>query len=48
MNTLNKLLNVFNNPTNEIKLDEQIIENAKLPIERMVNFKDNYTINKAS
>ena len=48
MNTLDKLINVFDNRVNEIKLSREIIDSAKLPIERMVSFKNNYAINRAS
>ena len=48
MNTLEKLLNIFNKKSNEIMLDQEIINKARLPIERMVNFNENYMINKAS
>ena len=48
MNTLDKLINVFDNQVNEIKLSREIIDSAKLPIERMVSFKNNYAINRAS
>jgi len=48
MNTLEKLINIFNKKSNEIMLDQEIINKARLPIERMVNFNENYMINKAS
>ena len=48
MNTLEKLLNIFNKKSNEIMLDQEIINKARLPNERMVNFNENYMINKAS
>ena len=48
MNTLDKLMNIFENDANEIKLDLETINKAKLPIERMVNFNEKQTINLAS
>ena len=48
MNTLDKLMNIFDNDANEIKLDLETINKAKLPIERMVNFNEKQTINLAS
>ena len=47
MNTLDKLMNIFENDANEIKLDLETINKAKLPIERMVNFNEKQTINLA-
>jgi quinolinate synthase len=48
MNTLDKLLNVFDSPSNEITLSTDTIINAKAPIDRMINFKNTVPINKAS
>ena len=48
MNTLDKLLNVFDSPSNEITLPADTIINARAPIDRMVNFKNTVPINKAS
>ena len=48
MNTLDKILNVFNSNTNEIKLSHDTILKAKKSIDRMISFRDNKIINKAS
>ena len=48
MNSLDKILNVFNSNTNEIKLSHDIILKAKKSIDRMISFRDNKIINKAS
>ena len=48
MNTLGKLLDVFDSPSNEITLPADTIINARAPIDRMVNFKNTIQINKAS
>ena len=48
MNTVEKLINIFNSKSNEINLDLEIINKAKFPIERMVNFNEKQIINKAS
>ena len=48
LNTINKVLNVFKSKSNEIVLSHDIIAKAKTPIDRMVNFRSNNIINKAS
>jgi quinolinate synthase len=48
MNSLDKILNVFNSSTNEIKLSHDTILKAKKSIDRMISFRDNKIINKAS
>ncbi len=48
MNSLDKILNVFNSNTNEIKLSHDTILKAKKSIDRMISFRDNKIINKAS
>ena len=48
MNTVEKLINIFDSKSNEINLDLEIINKAKFPIERMVNFNEKQIINKAS
>jgi len=48
LNTVNKVLNVFKSKSNEIVLSHDIIAKAKTPIDRMVNFRSNNIINKAS
>ena len=48
LNTINKVLNVFKSKSNEITLSHDIIAKAKTPIDRMVNFRSNNIINKAS
>ncbi len=48
LNTINKVLNVFKSKSNEIILSHDIIAKAKTPIDRMVNFRSNNMINKAS
>ena len=48
LNTINKVLNVFESKSNEIFLSHDIIAKAKTPIDRMVNFRSNNIINKAS
>ena len=48
LNTINKVLNVFKSKSNEIILSHDIIAKAKTPIDRMVNFRSNNIINKAS
>ena len=48
LNTINKVLNVFKSKSNEIVLSHDIIAKAKTPIDRMVNFRSNNIIHKAS
>ena len=48
LNIVQKLLDVFNTKTNEIILSRDIINKAKKPIDRMINFKLNNKINRAS
>ena len=48
LNTVNKVLDVFKSKSNEIILSHDIIAKAKTPIDRMVNFRSNNMINKAS
>ena len=48
MNTVEKLINIFDSKSSEINLDLEIINKAKFPIERMVNFNEKQIINKAS
>ena len=48
LNIVQKLLDVFNAKTNEIILSRDIINKAKKPIDRMINFNLNNKINRAS
>ena len=48
LNIVQKLLDVFNAKTNEIVLSRDIINKAKKPIDRMINFNLNNKINRAS
>ena len=48
LNVVQKLLDVFNAKTNEIILSRDIINKAKKPIDRMINFNLNNKINRAS
>ena len=48
LNIVQKLLDVFNAKTNEIILSRDIIDKAKKPIDRMINFNLNNKINRAS
>lgn len=48
LNIVQKLLDVFNTKTNEIILSRDIINKAKKPIDRMINFNLNNKINRAS
>ena len=48
LNTVNKVLDVFKSKSNEIILSHDIITKAKTPIDRMVNFRSNNIIHKAS
>ena len=48
LNIVQKLLDVFNTKTNEIILSRDIIDKAKKPIDRMINFNLNNKINRAS
>ena len=48
LNIVQKLLDVFNAKTNEIILSLDIIDKAKKPIDRMINFNLNNKINRAS
>jgi quinolinate synthase len=48
LNTANKVLNVFKSKSNEIILAHDIITKAKIPIDRMVNFRLNNVTHKAS
>jgi quinolinate synthase len=48
LNTANKVLNVFKSKSNEIILAHDIIAKAKVPIDRMVNFRLNNVTYKAS
>ena len=48
LNIIQKLLDVFNTKTNEIILSRDIINKAKKPIDRMINFNLNNKINRAS
>ena len=48
LNIVQKLLDVFNDKTNEIILSRDIIDKAKKPIDRMINFNLNNKINRAS
>ena len=48
LNTVNKVLNVFKSKSNEIILAHDIITKAKVPIDRMVNFRLNNVTHKAS
>ena len=48
LNIVQKLLDVFNAKTNEIILSHDIINKAKKPIDRMINFNLNNKINRAS
>jgi len=48
LNIVQKLLDVFNAKKNEIILSRDIINKAKKPIDRMINFNLNNKINRAS
>ena len=48
MNSLDKILSVFSDAKNEIKIDTKIINDARRSISRMVNFKEKTLITKAS
>ena len=48
LNIVQKLLDVFNAKTNESVLSRDIINKAKKPIDRMINFNLNNKINRAS
>ncbi len=41
LNSLDKILNIFNDANTEIKLSNDVIEKAQTSIQRMVNFKNN-------
>ena len=48
LNTINKVVNVLESKSNEITLTHDIIAKAKIPIERMVNFRSDNITYKAS
>ena len=48
LNIVQKLLDVFTTKTNEIILSPDIIDKAKKPIDRMINFNLTNKINRAS
>ena len=48
LNTIDKLLKVFNEKDNEVFLPDDVIRDAKKSLSRMVSFKEKNIINKAS
>ncbi len=48
LNTVDKILNIFNSKENEIILSNDIIEKSNKPIQRMIHFRTKQFINKAS
>ena len=48
LNTADKILNILNSKRNEILLSNEIIQKAKKPIQRMINFRSKQLVNKAS